>query len=133
MIRFAGMMALCILFFGASLSAQTTKSQTPPDNTKINQRDRNTANPTAGQQKENTSDLEITRKIRRSITQDKGLSTYAKNIKIITQGGSVTLRGPVRSEEERKSVEAKATEVAGSGHVKSEIQVAAKQSETKNH
>jgi len=133
MSRFFSMMAVCILVFGASVSAQTTKSQTPADNTKVNQRDRNAANPTPGQQKENSSDLEITRKIRRSITEDKGLSTYAKNIKIITQDGRVTLRGPVRSEVERKSVEAKANEVAGAGHVKSEIQVAAKPTETKNH
>jgi len=133
MSRFFSMMAVCILLFAASVSAQTTKSQTPADNTKVNQRDRNDANPTPGQQKENSSDLEITRKIRRSITEDKGLSTYAKNIKIITQDGRVTLRGPVRSEVERKSVEAKANEVAGAGHVKSEIQVAAKPTETKNH
>jgi len=133
MSRFFSMMAVCILLFAASVSAQTTKSQTPADNTKVNQRDRNSANPTPGQQKENSSDLEITRKIRRSITEDKGLSTYAKNIKIITQDGRVTLRGPVRSEVERKSVEAKANEVAGAGHVKSEIQVAAKPTETKNH
>jgi osmotically-inducible protein OsmY len=119
-------MAICILGFGLSVSAQTTK--TPSDNTKVNQRDKNNANPTADQQKENAADREITRKIRRSLTQDKNLSSYAKNIKVITQDGTVTLRGPVRSEEEKQAVEAKATEVAGASHVKSELQIAAKQS-----
>jgi len=131
--RFVSSMAICIFSLGISVFAQTpTRQTTPPDNTKVNERDRNTARPTADQQKENRSDLEITRQIRRSITQDKGLSTYAKNIKIITQNGGVTLRGPVRSEEEKKSVESKATDVAGSSHVKSEIQVASKQPVKKN-
>ena len=126
MSRFLTSMAICILGVGLSVSAQTTK--TPSDNTKVNQRDKNTANPTADQQKENAADREITRKIRRSLTQDKNLSSYAKNVKVITQDGTVTLRGPVRSEEEKQTVEAKATEVAGASHVKSELQIAAKQS-----
>jgi len=117
------------LGFGLSLSAQTT----PPDNTKVNKRDQDQSRPTAGQQKENRPDRDITRQIRRSITQDRGLSTYARNIKIITQNGNVTLRGPVRSEEEKKTIEAKANEVAGAGHVKSEIQIAAaKETNKKN-
>jgi hyperosmotically inducible periplasmic protein len=135
MSRFLTSMAICILGFGLSVSAQTTKTpsdntttKTPSDNTKVNQRDKNNANPTADQQKENAADREITRKIRRSLTQDKNLSSYAKNIKVITQDGTVTLRGPVRSEEEKQAVEAKATEVAGASHVKSELQIAAKQS-----
>src|SRR5262249_46238430 len=64
MSRFLSSMAICILGFGLSVSAQTTK--TPSDNTKVNQRDKNNANPTADQQKENAADREITRKIRRS-------------------------------------------------------------------
>jgi osmotically-inducible protein OsmY len=114
---------------GLSLSAQTT----PPDNTKVNKRDQDQSRPTAGQQKENRPDRDITRQIRQSITQDKGLSTYARNIKIITQNGNVTLRGPVRSEEEKKTIESKANEVAGAGHVKSELQIAAvKETNKKN-
>lgn len=126
MSRFLSFAAICIMGLGLSVSAQTSKA--PSDNTKVNQRDKNTANPTADHQKENSADLEITRKIRRALTQDKNLSTYAKNIKVITQDGNVTLRGPVRSEEEKQAVETKATEVAGASHVKSELQIAAKQS-----
>ena len=134
MSRLASSILVCILGLGLSVSAQVTKPQTaPPDNTKVNKRDQDQSRPTAGQQKENQSDREITRQIRRSITQDKDFSTYARNIKIITQNGNVTLRGPVRSEEEKKAIEAKANEVAGANHVKSEIEIAAaKQPNKKN-
>jgi osmotically-inducible protein OsmY len=104
-----------------------------PDNTKTNQRDKTAGQPTAGQQKDNKTDRDLTAKIRRSITQDKSFSTYARNIKIITQDGVVTLRGPVRSEEEKKSIEAKANEIAGSTHVKSELEVAPEKPSSKSN
>jgi hyperosmotically inducible periplasmic protein len=129
MSRLVSSVLVCVLGSGLSLSAQTT----PPDNTKVNKRDQDQSRPTAGQQKENRPDRDITRQIRQSITQDKGLSTYARNIKIITQNGNVTLRGPVRSEEEKKTIEAKANEVAGAGHVKSEIQIAAAKETSKKN
>jgi osmotically-inducible protein OsmY len=56
--------------------------------------------------------------------KDKALSSYAHNVKVIAQGGQVTLKGPVRSDAERRTVEAKATEVAGAGHVTNEMSVA---------
>lgn len=99
-------------------------AQTPPDNTKVNARDRSKDAVTADQQKENASDRDITRSIRRAITQDKALSSYAHNVKVITQAGQVTLKGPVRTEEELHVVEAKATEVAGPGHVTNQMSVA---------
>jgi hyperosmotically inducible protein len=120
-------LAVLVVALGSSalLNAQTPRSQTPaaPDNTKTNKTD--TAKPTADDQKQNKSDVQITQQIRKLVTDDKGLSTYARNVKIITQNGSVTLSGPVRSEDEKKSVEAKAAQVAGSSHVKSELQIAA--------
>ena len=90
-----------------SIEPQDNKQGTDVDNTKVNKRDESKQQPTADQQKENSSDREITRKIRRSIVKDKSLSTYAHNIKIITQGGAVTLKGPVRTAEEKKAVEAR--------------------------
>jgi len=60
-------------------------AQTPPDNTKVNKRDRAKGAATADQQKENTNDREITQKIRRALMDDKTLSTYAHNVKVITQ------------------------------------------------
>src|ERR1700731_3371492 len=101
----------------------STATPAPADNTKVNQRDHNTTESTADQQKDNRSDRDITQQIRQSIMKDKSLSTYAHNVKIITQNGQVTLKGPVRSEEEKKTVEAKATEVAGQNKVTSELNI----------
>jgi len=85
-----------------------------PDNTKVNKRDRSAGQATADQQKENTSDRDLTKNIRSSIMADKSLSTYAHNVKIITQNGTVTMKGPVKSDDEKKAVIAKAVAVAGS-------------------
>ena len=103
--------------------ASHVRAQTNPDNTKVNQRDRQASQATADQQLNNRSDLEITRQIRKAIVADKSLSTYAHNIKIITKGSKVTLKGPVRSDNEKKTLEVKATEIAGAGNVTSEISV----------
>jgi osmotically-inducible protein OsmY len=97
----------------------------PADNSKNNQQDQNTDRPTADQQRENETDRQLTRQIRQAIVGDKSLSTYAHNIKIISQDGQVTLRGPVRSKDEKRVVESKAAEIAGPGKVTSELQVAA--------
>ena len=94
-----------------------------PDNTQVNKRDRSTSQVTADQQKNNRSDVSITRDIRRSIVADKSLSTYAHNVKVITQHGDVTLKGPVRTEEEKKAIEAKAADIAGAGHVTNQLSV----------
>ena len=96
---------------------------TAPDNTKMNQSDRSGGSPTADQAKNNKSDREIMRQIRKSIVADKDLSTYAHNIKIISQHGQVTLKGPVHSDDERQRIEAKAKEVAGAGNVTDQIAV----------
>ena len=98
-------------------------AQTPPDNTKVNERDRDPSQVTADQQPNNRSDVETTRQIRKTITAEKSLSTYAHNAKVITKAGKVTLRGPVRSEDEKKMLEAKATAVAGVGNVTNELSV----------
>jgi hyperosmotically inducible protein len=108
-------------------SAQGSSTTPQPDNTKVNDRDRNKAEATADQQKENRPDRDITRDIRRSIVQDTSLSTYAHNVKIISQNGMVTLKGPVRSEEEKSAVEAKAAEIAGKDKVTSQLEVKPKQ------
>jgi hypothetical protein len=92
-----------------------------PDNTKKN---KDQTSPTADQQKMNASDREITQKIRKAINEDKSLSTYAHNIKIITQDGKVTLRGPVRSEDEKNNLEATAVAVAGKENVTDQLEIA---------
>ena len=98
--------------------------QTPADNTKVNQRDRAKTAVTADQQKENSADRTTTQKIRQSIMKDKSLSSYAHNVKIVTMDGQVTLKGPVRTEAEKKTVVAKAVEVAGEGKVTDQISIA---------
>ncbi len=114
---------------GAQAGAQTTQ----PDNTKVNKQDRSKAEPTADQAKENTSDRELMRRIRKAIVSDKSLSTYAHNVKIIAQEGKVTLKGPVRSEEEKKTIESKAAEAAGGAdRVTSEITVKPADQKTKS-
>jgi hyperosmotically inducible periplasmic protein len=115
--------ALCTLGLFSQPLTSALRAQNP-DNTKTNERDRSKSEPTADQQKENNGDRELARKIRQSVVSDKSLSTDAHNIKIIAQDGTVTLKGPVRSEEEKRSVEEKAADAAGgSDHVRSEIEV----------
>jgi hypothetical protein len=107
--------------------AQDTPTNPQSDNTKMNQRDRNANEPTADQQKSNTSDRDLTKQIRQAIVNDKSISTYGHNVKVITQNGMVTLKGPVRSEEEKKAIEAKAAEVAGADKITDEMDVKPKQ------
>jgi hyperosmotically inducible protein len=123
----------CLLFgtsllLGASMPAgpirQDNSQQPAPDNTKTNQRDRDQTSPTADQQKMNPADRDIIKKIRAAIHNDKSLSTYAHNVKIISQDGKVTLKGPVRSDEEKANIETKAIGVAGEGNVTDQLEVA---------
>jgi hyperosmotically inducible periplasmic protein len=95
-----------------------------PDNTGRNVRDRNEATKTPGDQSENEADRTITQTIRKAITADDSLSTNAKNVKIITNDGTVTLRGPVKSEKEKADIEAKAKQVAGVKNVDNQLEVA---------
>jgi hyperosmotically inducible periplasmic protein len=116
------------LFLGASLLAAVPQSQQPaPDNTKNNQGDASQGAMTSDQQKMNPADRNTTRQIRKSIMADQSLSSYAHNIKIITRDGKVTLKGPVRTEEDKASIEAKAVAVAGADNVTNQLQIAPKQ------
>jgi hyperosmotically inducible protein len=94
------------------------------DNSKMNKGDAASDATTADQQKMNPSDRALTRKIRAEIMKDKSLSTYAHNVKIISQDGKVTLKGPVRSQDEKASVEQKAATIAGNGNVTNELEIA---------
>ncbi|MDP8981670.1 MAG: BON domain-containing protein [Acidobacteriota bacterium] len=114
-------LTLAAAFFAGPVA---TFAQDPkPDNTKVNKRDRDKSEATADQQKENKSDRVLAKNIRRAIMDDKSLSTYAHNIKIIAQNGTVTLKGPVHTDEEKRAIEAKASEIAGAGNVHNEISV----------
>jgi hyperosmotically inducible protein len=99
-------------------AADKTKDAT---NTKINDRDRKgTATPT---KQGGGNDRNITAEIRRSLVGDKTLSFTAKNVKIITVGGKVTLRGPVKSDDEKSAIEAKAKTANGVTEVDNQLEV----------
>ena len=116
-------LVLSLAFTGVS-SAQTPGVEKPqPDNTKTNKRDRDTNAPTADQQKNGKSDLDVTAEIRRAIVADKSLSMYAHNVKIIAENGMVTLKGPVRSDAEKATIEQKAIAVVGQAKVTNQIEV----------
>jgi hyperosmotically inducible periplasmic protein len=93
----------------------------------VNERDRQSSEPTADQQHESSSDRELAQKIRRAIVKDDSLSTYAHNVKVIVQNGAVTLKGPVRSKQEKQAIETKASEIAGAGKVTNQIEIAPEQ------
>jgi hyperosmotically inducible protein len=122
-------LTLSLLLGVGSLCAQQPAGQNnaAPDNTTVNQRDRNPNEPTADQQKNNPSDRDITQQVRQAIIKDKSLSTYAHNVKVITQNGQVTLKGPVQSDDEKRAIEAKATQIVGENKVTSELEVKPKE------
>jgi hyperosmotically inducible protein len=98
--------------------ADGTKDAT---NTKINDRDRHGALTPMDQG--GGADRDITAAIRRAVVGDKALSFTAKNVKIITVGGKVTLRGPVKSDEEKSAIEAKAKAANGVSSVDNQLEV----------
>ena len=92
------------------LAVAQASPQSAPDNSQQNQNHAKTAD----SQPNTAADRATTAKVRKAIVEDKGLSTYAHNVKIITMNGQVTLKGPVKSEEEKQTIASKAAEVAGS-------------------
>jgi len=112
---------------GASKASDDTQNSAPadtaPDNTKVNKRDANSAALTPMDQGNGKTDLKITQEIRQAIMANGSLSFTAKNVKVITQGGKVTLRGPVKSDQERSDIEAAARKVAGVTEVDNQLEV----------
>jgi hyperosmotically inducible protein len=118
--------ACASLVFSATMLAGVAGAQ-QPDNTKNNQGDATAGATTADKAVHNPADRELTKKIRKSIMSDKSLSTYAQNIKIVTQDGKVTLKGPVRSDDEKANIQAKAVAIAGTDNVSNQLEVAPSQ------
>ena len=105
----------------AALAADDEKAN--PDNTKTNERDRSTETKTSGDQSNSSADLRITQAIRRALIKDRELSTTAKNIKVITANGQVTLRGPVETAQEKARVDQIAKSAAGSAPIDDQLEV----------
>jgi hyperosmotically inducible protein len=110
------LLALC-----GSLWAATYAQAQAPDNSSNNKQH----DVTADQQSSAASDRVITQKIRKALIADNSLSTYAHNVKIITVNGAVTLKGPVKSGEEKQQVASKAAEVVDAGKVDNQLTVKA--------
>lgn len=106
----------------ASPAAAPVSAGTAPDNTKVNKRDTDSAALTPMDQGNGQTDLKITQQIRQAVMGDSSLSFTAKNVKIITVKGKVTLRGPVNTDAERSAIEAAARKVAGAS-VDNQIEV----------
>ncbi len=104
-----------------SRSTDASKA-TAPNNTAINDRDRDGTTKTSFDQNENQADIDITADIRKQLVATT-MSVEAQNVKVITQDGKVTLRGPVSSAEEKQTVEKIATTVAGKDKVDSHLEV----------
>jgi len=108
-------------------SVQGTNANPPAaNNTRVNDRDK-AGSTTPIDQGNSPADLETTQQIRKALMSDSSLSTDAKNVKVITSGGVVTLRGPVKSDEERRTIETKARQFAGKNQVDDELDVESKQ------
>jgi hyperosmotically inducible periplasmic protein len=95
-----------------------------PDNSGRNVRDRPRDAITPFTQSNSQSDVETTRKIRRALMESKSLSMTARNVKVVTVGGTVFLRGPVKSEQEKTAIADKALQIAGRGHVNDQLEIA---------
>jgi hyperosmotically inducible protein len=116
-----GWLVFCASLMATPIPGRQDPQQTPPDNTKQN---KDQTGPTADQQKMDPADRAITQKIRKAIHEDNTLSVYGHNIKVITRDGKVTLRGPVRSQEDKSNIEAKAVAVAGQDNVTDQLEIA---------
>lgn len=96
-----------------------------PDNSAKNARDVQKGPLTPEDQSNDKADIDLTAKVRQAVVKDDALSTNAKNVKIITVGGIVTLRGPVASQAEKDNIAAKAVQVAGAGKVVNQLEIKA--------
>ena len=106
-----------------SLAAIAADDKTKPDNAATNERDRSGETKTSGDQSNSSADLKITQAIRRALMKDSELSTTAKNIKIITDNGQVTLRGPVNNAQEKAKIGQLARSAAGGAKVDDQLDV----------
>jgi osmotically-inducible protein OsmY len=109
---------------GLSLAAMAgDDKKTETDNTATNERDRSGETKTSGDQSNSSVDLKITQAIRQVLMKDGELSTTAKNIKVITENGQVTLRGPVKNAEEKARVDKLAKSAAGGAKIVDQLEV----------
>ena len=106
-----------------SLAAFADNEKAKPDNTTINERDRSGETKTSGDQSNSSADLKTTQAIRQALMKDGELSMTAKNIKVITADGHVTLRGPVNTAQEKAKIDQLAKSAAGGAQIDNQLDV----------
>ncbi len=121
------LLGLCLLALPAVAQEKKTTSPTPAataaDNTAKNERDRSGDTKTSGDQSNSAEDIKLTADIRRAVVGDGSLSMTAKNIKIISANGMVTLRGPVKTAQEKAQIEKLARKAAGKAKIENQLEV----------
>jgi osmotically-inducible protein OsmY len=118
------MKKITISIFCISLFAWSALAQDPAAaNTGKNERDRSGETATSGDQSNSQEDVKITAAIRRAVVGDKSLSMTAKNVKIITADGTVTLRGPVNNDAEKTKIAELAQSAAGNAKIDNQLEV----------
>ena len=93
------------------------------DNTAKNQRDRSGETQTSGDQANDSAATQTTAAIRRAVMDDDSLSMEAKNVKIITAGDTVTLRGPVKNVDEKTKIEQLAQSAASNAKIDNQLEI----------
>jgi len=122
--RIALMLILSSALLGlGSVAMAQDSAPTAPNNSAVNVRDRAPDAMTADHQSNTKSDVAITSEIRRAVVKDQSLSMLAHNVKIVSENGKVTLRGPVNTKKERVAIARAARAVAGRGNVDNQIEV----------
>jgi hyperosmotically inducible periplasmic protein len=106
-----------------TLAAMAADDKTKADNTAVNERDRSRETQTSGDQSNSSADLKITQAIRQALMKDSELSPTAKNVKIITNNGQVTLRGPVKNAQEKAKIDQLARSAAGGAKIDDQLDV----------
>ena len=106
-----------------SLTVMAADDKTKPDNTATNERDRSGETKTSGDQSNSSADLKTTQAIRQALMKDDELSMTAKNIKVITANGHVTLRGPVKTAQEKTKIDQLARSAAGGAQIDNQLDV----------
>ena len=115
---------LAIAYLSAlTISTLVADDKKAPDNTATNQRDRSGETQTSGDQSNSYADLKITQAVRQALMKDSELSMTAKNIKVITTNGQVTLRGPVKTAQEKTKINQLASSAAGGARIDNQLDV----------
>ncbi|MEO8439510.1 MAG: BON domain-containing protein [Spartobacteria bacterium] len=114
---------LCLSALSLSAFAQEESSSPAADNSAKNKRDRSGETQTSGDQSNSKDEIQVTAQIRRALMKDDSLSMMAKNVKIITENGAVTLRGPVKSAAEKARIAELANSAAAGAKIDNQLEV----------